>query len=94
MRFMAFAKSRPEDMEKVLAKLRKLQEERKKFPDKYPKILFSSHIMEYNTVTIYEAENEEQLINFYLHYLPEVQHKFVPMFRVGKVLELSGKMQE
>ena len=96
MKFIAFFEWDPKDREKARKKLSKLLEERKKYPDKYPKDLSKAQYL--GTLSkgfnIYEAKNEEQLINFTLHYSPELKVKWVPLLESTKVTEIWDKMKE
>ena len=96
MRFIAYWESdpTPENFKKSAEAQQKLNEERKKFPEKYPRVLFGNHVISMGeSFTIYEADNEEQLLNLAMLFLP-IRVKFVAIFRVGKVREFYQKSMQ
>ena len=86
--------SSPEDAKKVTDKGKVIQEERKKFPDRYPKPLTPSYTMAVGKgVRLYEA-TEEQLIHLIAFWAPEGRWKFIPIFESTNVREAWNKMNE
>ncbi len=88
------------DVDKIVAKYTKIQEERKQFPDRYPKMLqlqdgtpitfmFESR----KAIQFYEA-TEEQLINLATRWLPEVTFEFVPLLNKIKYIETYQKLNK
>ena len=95
MKVIAFYELRPEDFDKVIAKDQKLHEERKRFPEKFPKKLFPDCITGYcKGFVIYEVDNEEQLMNLQMHLFPEMRFKFVPLIDAEKFMETYVKMKK
>ena len=86
--YIAFFEWDPNDWDKLTEKLTKLQEERKKLPDKYPTPITGSYSMGLvmnKGFGLYAADDEDQLINLSLHYWPEMNVKWVPIFKGSKV---------
>ncbi len=88
------------DVDKIVAKYTKIQEERKQFPDRYPKMLQLqdgtpiTFMVESRTgIQFYEA-TEEQLINLATRWLPEVTWEFVPLLNKGKFIETYQKLNK
>ena len=94
MKFIAFWEWCPEDDDKMRENTNKLIEERKKFPDKYPKILFPGHVMGYcKGFQIYEA-NEDQRLNLEWFRYPLMKIKWVPISSAEKVMEIHQKIRK
>ncbi|MEM2926022.1 MAG: hypothetical protein QXO94_00970 [Candidatus Bathyarchaeia archaeon] len=89
MKFVKFWEICPEDIDKGIPKFLKLLEEMKKVPNKYPKYLVPPHgIGEvFKGISIMEADNEDQLINYILAVTPEFKIKFVPLIESSKAIE-------
>jgi len=88
MKYIAYTEMNFEDVDKLIAKRDALQEERKKFPERYPKklldqdgkhIVFTTSIPYGKGFMLYEG-NEEQLVNLAIHWMPELKLKYVPIF--------------
>jgi hypothetical protein len=81
MRFMAVFEWDPKDIEKIKKKRQQVPALRKKFPDKFPKSLDIASRLGGNTksFSIYETDDEEQLLNFQEHWTPEVKIKWIPL---------------
>jgi hypothetical protein len=73
-----------------------LLEEMKKAPEKYPKYIVPPHgIGEVcKGISILEADNEEQLINYILAVTPEFKIKFAPLIESSKAIELYMKTKQ
>ena len=81
------------DVEAIIAKYKKIQEERKQFPDRYPRMLklddgtpVTFMVRSRKAIQFYEA-TEEQLINLSSRWLPEVTWEFVPLLDKIKFME-------
>ena len=96
MNYIAFWEFKPEDLEKVIEKFKYAMAEREKGTGKFPKILFPPHSIggEYKGFTIYEDATPEQLMNVTMYFSPEEKVKFMPIFEVAKLIELSQKMKK
>lgn len=95
MRFIVYYEFCPEDFDKVITKMRKLQEERKKYPGKYPKTLFPPQVTGYcKGFTLFDVENEEQRARIGMHYFPELKLKWVPISNSSDIIELYLKMEK
>lgn len=94
MKFIAFWEHHLEDTEKVIEKRGKLRVEIEKFHEKYPKTLSSYHMGYCNSFTVYEADNNEQLMNLQLHYFPDLRFEFIPILETSKTIELIVKMKK
>ena len=87
-----------EDFDKMLEIMRPFQEEREKYPDKYPKRFLPSPfkygfrilsktgkvIIDFN---LYEVENEKQMLNYSLFWGQTVDIKWVPIVEFNIVAE-------
>lgn len=89
-----------EDLEKIVAKNKAIQEERKQYPDRYPKrllhqdgtpILYSTSLME--GIGIYEG-TEDQLMNLALRWLPEAKWTFTPIFESNRLVEMWEQLKK
>ena len=91
--FIIFWQFSREDDDKVVAKNRSLVEEKKKFPDKFPKVVYPAHMMGVGekAFSVYETDDERQLQNLIMHYFPEVYIEIIPIFPVSTFPEASGK---
>ena len=96
MKFIIFWQYSREDDDKVIAKNRSLAEERKKFPEKFPKVVYPAHMMGIGdkSFSVYEADDERQLQNLIMHYFPEVKIEIVPIFPVSAFPESLGRGEE
>ena len=87
------------DVGKVIAKKTEIDEEREKFPDRYPKFLRlkdGAPVMimlgqSDKALQLYEA-TEEQLINLTARWIPEVRWEFVPLLNKGNLIEAFHKL--
>jgi hypothetical protein len=93
MKVIAYIEWRPEDAAKVTAKNNEIQEERKQFPDRYPKrlllqdgtpILFNIAGSIGHGFGLYEG-TEEQFWNLAVRWRPEVTWTFKPIFTGAKI---------
>jgi hypothetical protein len=92
MKYLAICKWNPEDVEKVFARARVSFKERDEGTDKYPKFVFSPHMMigKNKTFMVYEG-SEEQLANVVHHWLGLARWKFIPIIETKKSMELFEK---
>jgi len=93
VKFITFWQFSREDDDKVVAKNRSLVEEKKKFPDKFPRVVYPAHMMGIGdkSFSVYEADDERQFQNLIMHYFPEVYLEIIPIFPVSAFPEASGK---
>ena len=96
MKYAKFWEVPEEDMDEVIEKWGKYLEESKKAPEKYPKYIFQPH--GFGTITkgisIMEADNEEQLINYILALSPPLKIKFIPLIDSSKAIETYLKTKK
>ena len=87
MKYISFWEYCPEDLDKILERSKQFSEDIEKHPEKYPTILFPSHIMggESKGFAVYEATSE-QLTRFVLQWRPLMTVKFVPIFKSEKFI--------
>ena len=88
MKYIAFWEFKPEDLDKVMELNKQREENRKKFPDKYSKVLFPSHGMSGETkgFTIVDT-TPEKIINAILFFMPVMKLKYVPILESAKIME-------
>ncbi len=93
MKFITYWQFRRENDDKVIAKNRSFAEERKRFPDKFPKVVYPAHMMGIGdkSFSVYETDDERQLQNLIMHYFPEVNIEIVPIFPIWTFPESPGK---
>lgn len=96
MKVIKFWKLCPEDLDKGIAKFGKLLEEMNKAPEKYPKYVVPPHGVGdvFKGISILEADNEEQLVNYILAVTPEFKIKFIPLIDSSKAIELYMKTKQ
>ena len=101
MKFIVFWEYSVEDMYGVIAKLLKWTEVLKKEPEKHVKYVFPPHqlsiVNEKGTakgITIFEADNEENLIEYVMNHLPEIKVRIVPLMDVAKGMERYIKVKK
>jgi len=96
MKFVKFWEIPEEGMEEAIQKWQKYLEESKKTPEKYPTYVFPPHgqgtILK--GVSVMEADNEEQLINYILALSPPFKIKFEPLLDSNKTIETYLKMKK
>jgi muconolactone delta-isomerase len=87
MKFIVFGEYKPENLEKVRAKGEEVHKDLKQNPDKYPRYMLLQDgtgagfgmIGKYKSVSLVEADNEEQLQNAVEGYAPLVKFTWVPI---------------
>ena len=96
MKVVKFWKLSEENMDKGIAKFGKLLEEMKKAPQKYPKYITPPHGIGsvFKGMSILEADNEEQLVNYILAVTPEFKIKFMPLIESSKAIEIYMKTKK
>jgi hypothetical protein len=89
MKYAKFWEFRPEDMDEAIEVWGAYLEESKKTPEKYPTYLYPPHGFGdiSKGVSIMEADNEEQLINYMVALAPSIKIKFVPLVDSSKIVE-------
>lgn len=91
MKFVWSYEFDPDDAEKVSAKNRELDAEIERSPEKYPRLFPSYMTGLCKGFRIIEADDEEQLIRLAMHYFPEEEWEFTPIFEGAKVSEVYQK---
>ncbi|MCK4953573.1 hypothetical protein KAS14_07295 [Candidatus Bathyarchaeota archaeon] len=88
MKYIVFWEFKPEDLDKLIELDRQHEGNRKKFPNKYSKVLFPSHGMSGETkgFTIVET-TPEKIINSTLFFMPVMKLKYVPIIESAKIME-------
>lgn len=96
MKYAKFWEFRPEDMDEAVIVWGNYLEESKRTPEKYPTYLYPPHGFGDITkgISIMEADNEEQLINYMLALSPPIQIRFVPLVDSSKVVETYLKLKK
>ena len=88
MKYIVFWEFCPEDFDKVIERYLAFGKEVEKHPDKYPKVIFSSHSMAGETkgFEVVEATSEQMTddINFWMGFLTL---KFVPILESAKTVK-------
>ena len=81
MKFIVFWEYNADELEVVIKKFQKLEEDRKKTPDKYPEIISGPFMFngEAKGITVCNAKNDEQIVNLHLYHQPELKLSFVPI---------------
>ena len=94
MKYIVFWEFKPEDGMKVSEIAQKLREAMKKNPEKYPKLLFPSHLMVGERKGFYVIEaNAEQMMNTILFYRQTMKFKFVPIVKSSEMVKAAQAMQ-
>ncbi len=88
MKYIVFWEFCPEDFDKVIERYLAFGKEVEKHPDKYPKVIFSSHSMAGETKGFEVVEaTSEQIADDVLYWMGLVKLKFVPIFEAAKIVE-------
>ena len=95
MKFILFMEWKPEEAGKVIEKMVQADALMKEHPERFPKLTSELYTMggEEKGFVLVEMDNEEQLANLRLAYLPVVKCKFVPIQESSKVVELARAQQ-
>ena len=96
MKYVKFWEFAIEDRDELIEKWGKYLEKSKKTPEKYPTYIFPPHGVGQlrKGVSIMEADNEEQLINYFLELSPPLKIKFEPLIDSAKFSEMYMKMMK
>ena len=96
MKFIGFWELCPDDLDKVIEKTLYVMKERQSGSKKYGTAIYGPYAMggEYKGFTVFEFENDEQMVNITLHYGPELRWKFVNIVENTKVIEHWQKMKK
>lgn len=82
------------DMDKMLAKDQKIQEESQQFPDRVPTQISDEHFTKTGErFRIYDG-TEEQVTNLCARWFPEAKWKFVLAFEASKAMEAVEKLNK
>ena len=94
MKAILYSEWNPEDLGKIVQKNREIQEERKKFPDRYPNPLSLAYTTRPgHSFRLYEG-TEEQFINLATRWVPETKAEIVPIFESTMVFEAWEKLKK
>ncbi len=94
MKYIVFWEFKPEDGMKVSEIAQKLREAMKKTPEKYPKLLFPSHLMVGERKGFYIIEaTAEQMMNTTLFYMQTMKFKFVPIVKSSEMVKAAQAME-
>ncbi|NHJ31433.1 MAG: hypothetical protein FK732_01090 [Asgard group archaeon] len=93
MLFIVFWEYDPDDLKKVVNKLKDFEKEIKKNPNKYPKLTFGPYLFggESKGIAVCDIEDDEQPVNFHLYFQAELKMSFVPIVEVDTALELISQ---
>jgi len=101
VKFIAFWEYSLEDIDKVTSKMQKWVQVLKKEPEKHVKYIFPPHILSTvnekgnaNGISIFEADDEEKLMDHILNHTPEMKVRIVPLLDAAKGMELHLKMKK
>ena len=93
MKVIAYAKYDLKDADKVTKKNAAIQEERKKFPDRYPKPLSEVYYMETSKFfRLYEGTSE-QFANIAARWVPEINFHFVSIHTISDSQEAMKRIK-
>jgi hypothetical protein len=82
------------NMDEIVAKNKEIQEERKRFPDRYPKSISDGFFTQTgHSFRMYDG-TEEQFTNLAARWLPEARWKFVLALDTYKVAEAWEKLNK
>jgi hypothetical protein len=89
VKYVKFWEVAIEDRDESIEKWGAYMETSKKTPEKYPRYIFPPHGVgeALKGISIMEADNEEQLINYILELSPPLKIKFVPLLDATKYIE-------
>jgi len=92
MRFLALWSFNGDDIKKVIGISQKINEDRKKNPDKYPKIVYPDQatLGTYGGFTVVEGTHE-QLMNWRNPFGALMDYEFIPVVDAGEASALSMK---
>src|SRR3990170_6373266 len=81
MKYVKFWEVSLEDQDEMIEKWGKYLETSKKAPERFPRYIFPPHGIgqALNGISIMEADNEEQLINYLIELSPPLKAKFEPL---------------
>lgn len=95
MKYLVYAKWRPEDLDVVVTKARQYQSNSIKFPNKYPQSLLSPQQILGKSIGVNVFEGtEDQITNLALFYLPEVALNVVPLCEFSQTVKLWQDTQK
>lgn len=94
MKYVAYWEFDSEDTDALLSKFLKVEEARKKQPDKYPKNIFPPHYTAANKGLSIVEGDEHQLVNWTLYYYPEMKISYVPLLDSAEVAEKYAKSKK
>jgi len=93
MRFIVFWEYNPDDLEKVIKRLKEFEKEIKKNPKKYPKIVFGPYLFggESKGISVCDIEGDEQPVNYHLFFQAELKMSFVPIVELDTAFDLISQ---
>jgi len=89
MKIVKYWEVKLEDQDEAIDKWGKYLEKSAKTPEKYPTYIFPPHGVgqALKGISIMEADNEEQLINYLIELSPPLRCKFEPLIDSTKYIE-------
>ena len=96
MKYVKFWEVAIEDPDELIKKWGAYLEKAKKTPEKYPTYIVPPHGIgnAMKGISIMEADNEEQLINYLIELSPPLKIKFEPLIDSTKYMEIYMKMKK
>jgi hypothetical protein len=96
VKYIKFWELREEDLDEGIQVWGKYLEESKRTPEKYPTYVFPPHgLGKINKgISVMEADNEEQLINYIIALTPPFKIKFEPLLDSNKIVETFLKVKK
>lgn len=96
MKFVKYWEIPDDALDEATEKWGKYLEKSEKTPEKYPRYIFPPHI-EGETmkgVSIMEADNEEQLMNYIAELYPAIKIRFLPLLPSSEFIPIYMKAKE
>jgi hypothetical protein len=96
VKYVKFWEVALEDQDEAIEKWGAYLEKSKKKPEKYPRYIVPPHGVgeALKGISILEADNEEQLINYLIELSPPLKAKFVPLIDATKYIETYMKSKK
>ncbi len=94
MKYIQYNESRPEDYEKVIARIPQIQEKMKKNPEKFPTQIIPPHTIGGETKSFLVVEaTKEQMINAIAFWRPIMKINFVPIYPSDEIIQRMKEMK-
>jgi hypothetical protein len=99
VKYICFFEAKPEEVDKILEKWSKREEEREKDPEvdvKYTKVLFPPHAFGSGLSKGFSVDeaSPEQIMNTTMFWFPEMKVEFVPIYDLVEVSKIYLKSKE